>query len=129
MNGVTSSMDAITAGVAKVKGLVDDVSMASSQQAQGVEQVSQAIAQMEKVTQGTAATAEESAAASQVLKGQAEVATAVVTRLEGMVGANARRAATPAPVVAMRTRPTVSRKDYEKLDSSVLKGTGTYERF
>ena len=129
VNGVTSSMDAITAGVAKVKGLVDDVSVASSQQAQGVEQVSQAIAQMEKVTQGTAATAEESAAASQVLKGQAEVATAVVTRLEGMVGANARRAATPAPVVAMRTRPTVSRKDYEKLDSSVLKGTGTYGRF
>ena len=56
----------------QVKGLVDEVSVASRQQAQGIDQVSQAIAQMEKVTQTTAATAEESAAASEELNAQAK---------------------------------------------------------
>ena len=56
----------------KVKGLVDEVSVASRQQTQGIDQVTQAIAQMEKVTQTTAATAEESAAASEELNAQAE---------------------------------------------------------
>ena len=129
VSGVTTAMAAITEGVGKVKGLVDDVSVASSQQAQGVEQVSQAIAQMEKVTQGTAATAEESAAASQVLKGQAEVATAVVTRLEGMVGADTVEPKALAPVVALRPKASATRGEYEKLNSPVLKSTGTYGRF
>jgi len=60
--------------------------VASRQQAQGIDQVTQAIAQMEKVTQGTAATAEESAAASEELSAQAETALAVVGALEAMVG-------------------------------------------
>ena len=60
--------------------------MASRQQAQGIDQVSQAIAQMEKVTQTTAATAEESAAASEELNAQAGVTMRLVERLEMMVG-------------------------------------------
>lgn len=129
VSGVTTAMAAITEGVGTVKGLVDDVSVASSQQAQGVQQVSQAIAQMEKVTQSTAATAEESAAASQVLKGQAEVATALVVKLERMVGAVSREAKGPAVVVPMRTKVTAARADCEKLDSPALKATGTYGSF
>ena len=54
------------------EGPGEEVSDASRQQAQGIDQVSQAIAQMEKVTQTTAATAEESAAASEELSAQAE---------------------------------------------------------
>ena len=53
---------------------------------QGIDQVAQASAQMEKVTQTTAATAEESAAASEELNAQAESALAVVRQLETMVG-------------------------------------------
>ena len=57
-------------------------SEASRQQTQGIDQVSQAIAQMEKVTQTTAATAEESAAASEELNAQAESSIAVVAKLD-----------------------------------------------
>ncbi len=62
------------------------VSVASRQQAQGIDQVTQAIAQMEKVTQSTAATAEESAAASEELSAQADTALGIVGSLEQMVG-------------------------------------------
>jgi methyl-accepting chemotaxis protein len=55
---VAEAIGSITGAVAKARGLVDEVSVASRQQAQGIDQVTQAIAQMEKVTQGTAATAE-----------------------------------------------------------------------
>jgi methyl-accepting chemotaxis protein len=83
---VGGAINDITESVGKVKGLVDEVSVASRQQAQGIDQVTQAIAQMEKVTQGTAATAEESAAASEELSAQAETALGVVGTLEAMVG-------------------------------------------
>ena len=62
---VVSIISTITDSVVKVKGLVDEVSTASQQQALGIGQVTQALANMEKVTQATAATAEECAAASQ----------------------------------------------------------------
>ncbi len=62
---VSGAIDDITASTTKVKALIDEVSIASRQQSQGICQVSQAVAQMEKVTQNTAARAEESAAASE----------------------------------------------------------------
>ena len=72
--------------MAQVKGIVEEVREASQQQTQGIDQVSQAIAQMEKVTQTTAATAEESAAASEELNAQAETSMRVVRGLEQMIG-------------------------------------------
>jgi methyl-accepting chemotaxis protein len=83
---VAEAITAITASVSQVKGLVDEVSVASRQQAQGIDQVTQALAQMEKVTQVTAATAEESAAASEELNAQAERSMVVVGKIEKMVG-------------------------------------------
>jgi methyl-accepting chemotaxis protein len=80
------SFAAITERVTAVKRLVDSVSVASGEQAHGIEQVLQGIRQMEKVTQTTAATAEESAAASEQLNAQAGVTMRLVERLETMVG-------------------------------------------
>ena len=95
----------ITAAIGQAKQLVDQVSAASVQQATGFDQVSQAVAEMEKVTQSTAATAEESAAASEELNAQAEVAKSQVDRLTLMVdgaedGTKRARAGRPAPVVS-----------------------------
>jgi methyl-accepting chemotaxis protein len=56
----------------KIGQLVDDIATASEEQAQGIIQVSKAVAEMDKVTQSTVATAEESAAASEALNAQAE---------------------------------------------------------
>jgi methyl-accepting chemotaxis protein/methyl-accepting chemotaxis protein-1 (serine sensor receptor) len=83
---VATSIGGITESVKRVKGIVEEVREASRQQTQGLDQVSQAIAQMEKVTHTTAATAEESAAASEELRGQAEASQGVVSRLEELVG-------------------------------------------
>ncbi len=83
-----------------MKGIVEEVREASRQQTQGIDQVTQAIAQMEKVTQTTAATAEESAAASEELNAQAEASMLVVRRLEHLVGAST----TPTVARAHRTR-------------------------
>ena len=91
------SFATITARVTDVKRLVDNVSVASGQQAHGIEQVLQTIRQMEKVTQTTAATAEESAAASEQLNQQAGVTMRLVQRLEAMID-QAPEAASAGPV-------------------------------
>ncbi len=85
---VGSAIAGITTGVAKVKGLIDQVSTASGQQAEGIGRVSGAIAKIEKVTQMMAANAEESAAASEELSAQAGSAMATIHNLEELVGAH-----------------------------------------
>ena len=92
---VAASISGITSSVVKVKGLVDEVSLASQQQTQGIDQVSQAMAKMERVTQKTAATAEEGAAASEELSAQAENAMGVVARLQALVGTDRTMKLTP----------------------------------
>jgi len=50
---------------------MDELSLASSEQMQGISQVSIAVSQMDGVTQNNAALVEESSSASQSLSGQA----------------------------------------------------------
>jgi hypothetical protein len=56
----------------KVGELVGEISAASSEQAQGIEQVSRAVSEMDKVVQQNSCTAEESASASEKMNDQAE---------------------------------------------------------
>ena len=56
----------------KVEGLVAEVTEASKEQSNGIEQVNLAITEMDKVVQQNAANAEESASASEELNAQAE---------------------------------------------------------
>jgi methyl-accepting chemotaxis protein len=83
---MTSTVEGITGAVTELQALVRDVHQASHQQAHGVGQVATAIARMEKVTQSTAGTAEESAAASEELNAQAAAALQMVLKLESIVG-------------------------------------------
>jgi len=55
-----------------VTDLIDQITVAAREQAEGVEQVNRAVAEMDKVTQQTAATAEESASTASELNAQAE---------------------------------------------------------
>ena len=61
------------------------VSDASREQAQGIDQINQAVAQIDKVTQTNAANAEESAGASEELSGQAQEMSTMVAQLETLV--------------------------------------------
>ncbi len=100
---VAASIHGITEGAGKVKVLVDEVEASSKEQAQGIEQISKAVAQMDEVTQRSAATAEESASASEQLNAQSQSLMAVVERLETLVGASSGQSAVSrAPSVARR---------------------------
>lgn len=83
---VAVSIGAIVAESAKVKTLVEEVNLGSTQQAQGVEQTARVLAQMDAVTQRTAASAEEGAAAAEELNAQSETLREIVSRLAGVIG-------------------------------------------
>ena len=83
---VAVAIRAITEESAKVKTLVDEVSLGSQEQTRGIEQVAKALTQMEQVTQQSAANAEESAAAAEELTAQASTLMEVVHQLSAMVG-------------------------------------------
>lgn len=83
---VAVAMGAVTAEATKIKTLVDEVHLGSQEQTRGIGQVGEAIAQIEQVTQKTAAGAEESASAAEELTAQSETMRDIVARLTAMVG-------------------------------------------
>lgn len=68
---VKDSVESIAEQATKVSDLLDEISVATNEQAQGVEQINKAVAQMEMALQSNAATADESASASRSLQEQA----------------------------------------------------------
>ena len=76
----------IVEGVGKTTDLVKEIAAASQEQAQGIDQVNTAVAQMDKVTQQNAASAEESASASEELSAQAKSMNQAVQELVALVG-------------------------------------------
>ena len=76
----------VTVKTAKVAELINEIAAASSEQAQGIDQVNQAVSQMDRVTQNNAANAEESASASEELNAQAESMIEMVNELITIVG-------------------------------------------
>ncbi len=77
----------------KVGELVGEIAAASSEQAQGIEQVNIAVTEMDKVTQQNAANAEESASASEELNAQAEELKGFVSELMEMVEGSSKASA------------------------------------
>ena len=73
---------------AKIGQLIDEIATASNEQARGIAQINIAVSEMDKVTQQTAANAEESASASEELNAQAEQMKTFVNDLILIVGGN-----------------------------------------
>jgi methyl-accepting chemotaxis protein len=71
-------MQDIVAAVQRVSDVVAEITSASNEQAEGVAQVGQAVSQMDQVTQQNAALVEESAAAADSLRQQAQQLVAAV---------------------------------------------------
>ena len=106
---VTDVIHAITESAVKVKTLVDEVNLGSQEQARGIEQISKAVAQMDQVTQSTAASAEQSASASEELSAQAEALKGIVVGLQAMVGKTVVETIAPtAAAVSVKPAPVVS---------------------
>ncbi|MCP4547033.1 MAG: methyl-accepting chemotaxis protein, partial [bacterium] len=80
------ALSAISGSAQKIGEMVSSISQASAEQSTGVEQVNEAVTQMDGVTQQNAATAEESASASEELSAQAEQLNQIVVELSAIVG-------------------------------------------
>jgi methyl-accepting chemotaxis protein/methyl-accepting chemotaxis protein-1 (serine sensor receptor) len=108
---LTGSIASIMQSVSNVKRLADDVSVASRQQAAGIEQVSKAVIELEKSTQAIAGTAEEGAAASEELNAHSETVIGVVGQLEILVGSSSKNGAgsMPGSDAGSMPRPMASR--------------------
>jgi len=84
----------------KVSDVVSQISTATREQAQGIQQMNTTVSQIEKVTQNNAATAEESASAGEELSSQAAIVKETVAELLQLVGSHELRTAPPRNPVA-----------------------------
>ncbi len=82
---VVGVFQGISESAEKVKILIDSVNSGSREQTRGIEQVLSAIQQMDKVTQGSAASSEASAATSEQLAAQAETMNEIAKQLRVVV--------------------------------------------
>ena len=85
------TMGEIVGSIRRVSDIVAEISSASNEQSTGVQQVGEAVNQMDQATQQNAALVEESAAAAESLKGQAQqlVQAVAIFKLSGGVHAGA----------------------------------------
>ena len=122
------TMDEIVSSVRRVTDIMGEITAASHEQTAGIEQINQAVTQMDQMTQQNAALVEEAAAATGALQGQATALSKVVSVFDlghgatfspapalqpapklapaaRAVNAPARPAAAPAPRVAAAPAP------------------------
>ena len=92
LDEVAGTFRGITVSAREVDALVDAVRSANQEQARGVTQISAALAQMQQVTQQTAASAEQGAAAGAELSSQTRALKATVARLACLVNGASRAA-------------------------------------
>lgn len=95
VNKTNGAFKAVAEKSGKVKDLVGEIAAASQEQSQGVGQVSTAVAEMDKVVQANAASAEENASASEELNAQAENMKDFVGQLAVLVGGAAVKDTSP----------------------------------
>lgn len=81
-NETAAALVRIVDSIEKVYGLITNISVASNEQAIGVEQINQGITQIANVVQATSATSQETAAASEELASQAEMLKEQVSRFK-----------------------------------------------
>ena len=81
-NETADKLNGIVEAIGKVTNLVEEIAAASNEQAQGISQVNDGLNQIDHVTQRNTANAEESAAASEELSGQAAGVQNLLTRFK-----------------------------------------------
>lgn len=107
-----ATMTEVVGSIRRVTDMMGEISAASAEQSQGVEQIGEAVTQMDTVTQQNAALVEEMAAAATSLQSQAQdlVGTVAIFKLagHGASGGPARPVVPPAQVRPPVRKPTVS---------------------
>jgi methyl-accepting chemotaxis protein len=107
-----------------VTDLVSEITAASKEQAQGVEQVSETMTQMEKVTQQNAAMVEEASAAAGSMQEQADALAGAIAvfrlHAEPPVAAPAQPA--PPPAEVKKPMPVKMKKPAKKGNGHLVEG-------
>jgi methyl-accepting chemotaxis protein len=85
LDRVAETIRSVTVTSGQVKTLVDEIRVASEEQARGMQEVSGSLNQMERITQRNAAGAEESASAAAGLSSQSQSLETVISHLVAMV--------------------------------------------
>ncbi|WP_240125322.1 methyl-accepting chemotaxis protein [Thermomonas alba] len=94
------TMGEIVGSVKRVTDIMADISAASQEQSSGIEQVNQAITQMDEGTQQNAALVEEASAAAESMRQQAEALVEAVAAFRLANGSGAARPAAPKPTAS-----------------------------
>src|SRR5471032_1550387 len=105
-----NTMDQVVASVKRVTDIMQEISHASQEQSAGIEQINQAIIQMDQVTQQNAALVEEAAATSAALEQQAGTLAGVVSTFKlvdrSRSSAKLARSGKPLALIAAPAYPT-----------------------
>ena len=132
------TMDEIVGSVKRVTDIMAEIEAASREQTQGIEQINQAITQMDQVTQQNAALVEEAAAAAASLKEQASGLSQVVSLFQrgseqprGPSGAArqampARQGVAAPKLTRQRAKPHLPAK---RLTATAAAGAAEWEKF
>ena len=129
---VGKALAAIVGQATKVSELINGISKASDEQAQGVDQVNSAVSQMDKVTQQNASGAEESASASEEMAAQAQAVKGMINELMALVGGHkgggtvSQRAAKVTKTATSRKARTAGRKEAVAEAASAPAGTADH---
>jgi methyl-accepting chemotaxis protein/carbonic anhydrase len=83
---VGATLETIITDVTAISDMIDTLSNGARDTAESIEQVNQAVADMDSVTQSNSAAAEESAAAAEELSAQATTVSNIVEELSSLVG-------------------------------------------
>lgn len=97
--------------------LAGEVSTASGEQARGIEQVSTAVAEMDRVTQSNVAHAEQSSSASKTMASQAAELHAMVDALVALVHGSANGTVAAGPALMAPRRPLLPARSPEHVPS------------
>jgi len=101
-----ATMENIVQSISRVTGIMGEISHASDEQSAGIEQVNEAINEMDQVTQQNAALVEQAAAAAESMQEQAAHLADVVSVFK--TGANAGTSASHAHAAPARSTPAVA---------------------
>ncbi|MGR3174306.1 MAG: methyl-accepting chemotaxis protein, partial [Candidatus Scalindua sp.] len=118
------ALQEIVINVKKATDLTTEINNASTEQTEGIDQVNNAMQQMDQVTQQNAASAEETASASEEMTAQAQTLKEQVDILAKLVGYEVDEGSNPHEKSPVHTRQIAYRHDVTPTTS--VKGNGDY---
>lgn len=107
-NKAGNTMEQIVSSVTNVSGIMSDISCASEEQSRGIDQIGQAVAELDATTQQNAALVQESSAASSSLEQQAAQLARLVSTFKLGSEAVVQKAASAKPRVKIGMTPAIA---------------------